>query len=84
MIWGAISSAGWSIVYFENQRQCTLYQYILEHFMLPSADQLFKYADFIFHQDLALAHTAKSTKSWLNDQWCRCANSPDLNPIEIL
>ncbi len=34
--------------------------------MLPSADQLFKDADFIFQQDLAPAHTAKSTKSWLN------------------
>ncbi len=30
--------------------------------------QLFKDADFIFQQDLAPAHTAKSTKSWLNDQ----------------
>ncbi len=36
--------------------------------MLPSADQLFKDADFIFQQDLAPAHTAKSTKGWLNDQ----------------
>ncbi len=35
--------------------------------MLPSADQLFKDADFIFQQDLAPANTAKSTKSWLND-----------------
>ncbi len=34
--------------------------------MLPSADQLFKDADFIFQQDLAPAHTAKSTNSWLN------------------
>ncbi len=40
----------------------------LEHFMLPSADQLFKDAYFIFQQDLAPAHTAKSTKSWLNDR----------------
>ncbi len=40
--------------------------------MLPSADQVFKYADLIFQQDLAPAHTAKSTKSWLND----------LNPID--
>ncbi len=44
-----------------------VYQDILEHFMLPSADQLFKDADLIFQQDLAPAHTAKSTKSWLND-----------------
>ncbi len=55
--------------------------------MLPSADQLFKDADFIFQQDLAPAHTAKSTKSRLNDQvgvldWP--ANSPDLNPVENL
>uniref|UniRef100_A0A9J7ZH27 Transposase Tc1-like domain-containing protein n=1 Tax=Cyprinus carpio carpio TaxID=630221 RepID=A0A9J7ZH27_CYPCA len=45
----------------------TVYKEILEHFMLPSADQLFEDADFIFQQDLAPAHTAKSTKSWLND-----------------
>ncbi len=40
--------------------------------MLPSADQLFKDADFIFQQDLAPAHTAKSTKSWLNDHGVVC------------
>ncbi len=44
-----------------------VYQDIMDHFMLPSADQLFKDADFIFQQDLAPVHTAKSTKSWLND-----------------
>ncbi len=59
-----------------------------EHFLLPSADQLFKDAYFIFQQDLAPAHTAKSTKSWLNDHgvgvldWS--ANSPHLNSIENL
>ncbi len=56
--------------------------------MLPSADQLFKDADFIFQQDLAPAHTAKSTKSWLNDHGVGVldwpSNSPDLNPIENL
>ncbi len=56
--------------------------------MLPSADQLFKYADFIFQKDLAPAHTAKSTKSWLNDHGVGVldwpANSPDVNPIENL
>ncbi len=56
--------------------------------MLPSADQLFKDADFIFQQDLAPAHNAKSTKSCLNDHGVGVldwpANSPDLNPIENL
>ncbi len=51
--------------------------------MLPSADQLFKDADFIFQQDLASAHTAKSTKSLLNEHGVGVldwpANSPDLN-----
>ncbi len=54
--------------------------------MLPSADQLFKDADFIFQQDLAPVHTAKSTKSWLNYHGVGVldwpANSPDLNIIE--
>ncbi len=50
--------------------------------MLSSADQLFKDADFIFQQDLAPAHTAKS---WLNSLsvgvlvWP--ANSPDLKDL---
>ncbi len=52
--------------------------------MLPSADQLFKDADFIFQQDLSPAHTAKSTNSWLKDHGVGVldwpANSPDLNP----
>ncbi len=40
-----------------------VYQEMLEHFMLPYSDQLFKDADLIFQQDLAPVHTAKSTKS---------------------
>ncbi len=56
--------------------------------MLPSADQLFKDADFIFRHDLAPAHTAKSTKSWLNEHGVGVldwpANLADLNPIENL
>ncbi len=76
MIWGAMSSAGVGPLCF------------LKTNVLPSADQLFKDADFIFQQDLAPAHTAKSTKSWLNDHGVGVldwpANSPDLNPIENL
>ncbi len=66
----------------------SIYQEIVDHFRLPSADQLFKDADFIFQQDLATADTAKSTKSWLNDHGVGVldwpANSPDLDPIENL
>ncbi len=52
--------------------------------MLPSADQLFKDADFIFQQNVAPTHTAKSTKSCLTDHGVGVldwpANSPDLKP----
>ncbi len=71
-----------------GEAHAPVYQYILEHFMLPSADQLFKDADLVFQQDLAPAHTAKSTKSWLNDHGVGVldwpANSQDLNQIENL
>ncbi len=87
MIWGAMSSAGVGpLCFLKTNVTAPVYQDILEDFMLPSADQLFKDADFIFQQDLAPAHTAKSTKSWLNDHGVGVldwpANSPDLNPIE--
>ncbi len=72
-------------VFLKTKVTAPVYQENLEHFMVPSADQLFKDADFIFQQDLAPAHTAKS---WLNDHGVGVldwpANSPDLNPIENL
>ncbi len=83
IIWGAMSSAGVGpLCFLKTNVTAPVYQDILEHFMLPSADQLFLNKDFIFQQDLAPAHTAKSTQSWLNDHgvgvldWL--ANSPDL------
>ncbi len=70
-------------VFLKTNVTAPVYQAILEHFILPSTDQHFKDADFIFQQDLAPAHTAKSTKCWLNDlDWQ--ANSPDLNPKDNL
>ncbi len=87
MIWGTMSSAGVGpLCFLKTNITAPVYQDIFEDFMLPSADQLFKDADFIFQQDLAPAHTAKSTKSWLNDHGVDVldwpANSPDLNPIK--
>ncbi len=86
MIWGAMSSAGVGpLCFLKTNLTAPVYQEILEHFMLPSNDQLFKDADFIFQQDWAPAHTAKS---WLNDHGVGVldwpANSPDLNPRENL
>ncbi len=87
MIWAAMSSAGVGpLCFLKSTVNAAIYQEILEHFMLPSADKHYGDADFIFQQDLAPAHTAKGTKSWFNDHgvteldWP--ANSPDLNPIE--
>ncbi len=84
-----MSSAGVGpLCFLKTNITAPVYQDILEHLMLPSADQLFKDADFIFQQDFAPAHTAKSTKSWLNEHGVGVhywpANSPDLNPIKNL
>ncbi len=89
MIWAAMSSAGVGpLCFLKSTVNAAIYQEILEHFMLPSADKLYGDADFIFQQDLAPAHTAKGTKSWFNDHGVTVldwpANSPDLNPIDNL
>ncbi len=89
MIWAAMSSAGVGpLCFLKSTVNAAIYQEVLEHFMLPSADKLYGDADFIFQQDLAPAHTAKGTQSWFNDHGVTVldwpANSPDLNPIENL
>ncbi len=89
MIWAAMSSAGVGpLCFLKSTVNAAIYQEILEHFMLPSADKLYGDADFIFQQDLAPVHTAKGTKSWFSDHGVTVldwpANSPDLNLIENL
>ncbi len=86
MIWAAMSSPGVGpLCFLKSTVNAAIYQEILEHLMLPSADKLYGDADFIFQQDLAPAHTAKGTKSWFNDHGVTVldwpANSPDLNGI---
>ncbi len=70
MIWAAMSSAGVGpLCFLKSAVNAAIYQDILEHFMLPSADKLYGDADFIHHGVTVL-------------DWP--ANSPDLNPIEHL
>ncbi len=54
MIWGAVTSAGVGPLWFiKSKVNAAVYQEILEHFMLPSADKLYGDADFIFQQDFS-------------------------------
>ncbi len=49
MIWAAMSSAGVGpLCFLKSTVNTAIYQEILEHFMLPSADKLYGDADFIF------------------------------------
>ncbi len=74
MIWAAVSSAGVGpLCFLKSTVNAAIYQEILEHFMLPSADKLYGDADFIFQQDLAPAHTAKSNQKLVKWPWCWCA-----------
>ncbi len=68
MIWATMSTAGVvPLCFLKSTVNAAIYQDILEHFMLSSADKLYEDADFIFQHDLAPAHTAKGTKSLLNE-----------------
>ncbi len=60
MVWGAMSSAGIGpLCFLRSKVNTTVNHEVLEHFMLPAADQLYGDADFIFQQDLAPAHMPK-------------------------
>ena len=55
------------LCFIKSRVNTAVYQDILEHFMLPSANKLYGEANFIFQQELEPARTAKSTKTWFND-----------------
>ncbi len=64
MICAAMSSAGVGpLCFLKSTVNAAIYQEILEHFMLPSADKLYGDADFIFQQDWHLPTLPKLPKA---------------------
>jgi hypothetical protein len=90
--WAAISAHGKTpLVLIEGTLNAEKYTQILEQTLLPCAQEWFGDEEWIFQQDGAAFHTARSVQSWLKanvpkfiprEKWP--ANSPDLNPIENL
>ncbi len=68
MIWAAVASAGVGPLCF--LKSTVIYQDILEHFMLPSADKLFGVVDFILQQDCPHCQRYQKLVQW---PWCYCA-----------
>lgn len=90
MIWGCFSMGGTGQMQLcEGRMNQVTYRATLENSLLPSAGKLFPASnDWIFQQDNAPCHTARSVKAWMENQNIRTmpwpAQSPDLNPIENL
>ncbi len=85
IIWGAVMSAGVGpLCFIKSKVNAAVYQEILEHFMLPSADKLYWDADFLFQQDFSTCPQCQNHFQVLCWPWYYCdwyANMPDLNPI---
>lgn len=88
MVWGCFSWSGvGKIKVLEDTLTSNKYVRVLSECMLTSGASLIG-ENFIFQQDNDPKHTAKNTKEWLASknievlEWP--AQSPDLNPIEIL
>lgn len=91
-IWAAISSRGKTeLAFIEGTLNATKYVEILDEFLLPTMQELYRDEEWSFMQDHAPSHSAKLTQDWLKenvphfftrDDWP--AHSPDLNPIETL
>jgi hypothetical protein len=100
MVWGCMSRVGLgACIRVEGNINQVVYLDILRETMLPSAHQLVG-TDFIFQQDNAPSHTARSVMNWMENPTPEVlavmganwdfelitwpAQSPDLNPIEHL
>ncbi len=74
MIWGAVTSAGVALLCFiKSKVNAAVYQEILEHFMLPSADKLYGDADFLFQQDFSTYPQCQNHFQVVCWPWYYCA-----------
>ncbi len=74
MIWGAVTSAGVGpLCFIKSKVNAAVYQDILEHFMLPSADKLYGDADFLFQQDFSTCPQCQNHFQVLCWPWYYCA-----------
>jgi hypothetical protein len=91
-VWAGISSRGkTALAFYEGTLNAEDYQTILEDKLLPVAQEWFSDEKIAweFQQDKATAHTAKSTKRWLEEHGvAEVAGWPtkgdDINPMENL
>lgn len=89
MVWSVISSEGTGRLYIvEGTMRQDQYIRVLQAKLLPQVQEWFPNGDFIFMQDSAPCHKAKSVSKFLNENKVKLldwpGNSPDLNPIENL
>lgn len=90
MIWGCISGRGVGRLCFVNGTvNSQKYQDLLKDYLLPSIPALQSTeGEFIFQQDGATCHTAKTSMQWMAQNGVPVItwppNSPDISPIEAL
>lgn len=89
MVWGCFSAGGvGELRRVEGSMTQHSYKLILDDAMIPSADRLFGAENYIFQQDNAPCHKAKSVTAYLDQKKLQVldwpAQSPDFNPIENL
>ncbi len=73
MIWAAMSSAGdGPLCFLKSRVNAAIYQEILEHFMLPSADKLYR-CWFYFPAGLGTCLHCQIYQTLVQWPWCYCA-----------
>lgn len=92
MVWWGVSWDGATDIHFCEvgvKTSAAVYQEMLEKVVKPLNPSLFKNKPWIFQQDSAPAHKAKTTQRWLEDNLPRFikaeewpSGSPDLNPLD--